>query len=302
MGTPFLKWAGGKRQLMEEIFANFPKNINQYDLYLEPFLGGGSILIEVLNRGFPGKVVASDLNRDIILCYQMIRSQVAPLIQVLTEITEAMPEILEERKPFYYALRDEWNEGVSTWNQMSLSSKIRRASLTIALNKMCFNGLFRLNSKGLFNVPMGGTKNLNIFLQENLISLNHLFQNVEFICSDYIEVFDGIMDNKQAFLYLDPPYRRLTATSSLTMYNADPFDDAEQLRLRDAIEILAEKNHHFLLSNSDPKNIDSNDSFFDDAYSNFLIDRVLARRSINSVASGRGEILELLIRTPHEIL
>lgn len=301
MGTPFLKWAGGKRQLMKEIFMNFPTNIDQYDLYVEPFLGGGSILIEVLNRGFPGRVVASDFNRDIILCYQIIQSQVEPLIQVLAEISEAMPETLEKRKPFYYALRDEWNEGVSTWNEMSLSSKIRRASLTIALNKMCFNGLFRLNSKGLFNVPMGGTKKLNIFLQENLMSLNRLFQNVEFICSDYIEVFDCIMDDERVFLYLDPPYRRLTATSSLTMYNADPFDDAEQLRLRDAIEILAEKNHHFLLSNSDPKNIDSNDTFFDDAYSNFLIDRVLARRSINSVASGRGEIYELLIRTPHKI-
>jgi len=302
MGGPFLKWAGGKRQLMGDVIANFPSNLDNYDVYVEPFLGGGSVLIEVLNRNFSGKVVAGDFNRDIILCYEMIQSQVEPLIQVLNEISQLMPIDLEERKPFYYNLRDEWNRGVANWNKMSLTSKIRRAALTISLNKTCFNGLFRLNSKGLFNVPMGGTKKLNIFVEENLRSLNRLFTNVKFVCSDYKEVFDIIKDNENAFFYLDPPYRRLTETSSLTMYNADPFDDAEQLRLRDEIELLVEKGHHFLLSNSDPKNIDNNDLFFDEAYSTFHISRVLARRSINSVASGRGEIYELLIRTLHEII
>lgn len=302
MGGPFLKWAGGKRQLMEDVIANFPSNLDDYDVYVEPFLGGGSVLIEVLNRNFSGKVVAGDFNRDIILCYEMIQSQVEPLIQVLNEISQLMPIDLEERKPFYYNLRDEWNRGVANWNKMALTSKIRRAALTISLNKTCFNGLFRLNSKGLFNVPMGGTKKLNIFVEENLRSLNRLFTNVKFVCSDYKEVFDIIKDNENAFFYLDPPYRRLTETSSLTMYNADPFDDAEQLRLRDEIELLVEKGHHFLLSNSDPKNIDIDDSFFDEAYSRFHISRVLARRSINSVASGRGEIYELLIRTYHEII
>jgi DNA adenine methylase len=302
MGGPFLKWAGGKRQLMEDVIANFPANLDDYDVYVEPFLGGGSVLIEVLNRNFSGKVVAGDFNRDIILCYEMIQSQVEPLIQVLNEISQLMPIDLEERKPFYYNLRDEWNRGVANWNKMSLTSKIRRAALTISLNKTCFNGLFRLNSRGLFNVPMGGTKKLNIFVEENLRSLNRLFANVKFVCSDYKEVFDMIKDNENAFFYLDPPYRRLTETSSLTMYNADPFDDAEQLRLRDEIELLVEKGHHFLLSNSDPKNIDNNDLFFDEAYSTFHISRVLARRSINSVASGRGEIYELLIRTHHEII
>jgi DNA adenine methylase len=302
MGGPFLKWAGGKRQLMEDVIANFPANLDDYDVYVEPFLGGGSVLIEVLNRNFSGKVVAGDFNRDIILCYEMIQSQVEPLIQVLNEISQLMPIDLEERKPFYYNLRDEWNRGVANWNKMSLTSKIRRAALTISLNKTCFNGLFRLNSRGLFNVPMGGTKKLNIFVEENLRSLNRLFANVKFVCSDYKEVFDMIKDNEDAFFYLDPPYRRLTETSSLTMYNADPFDDAEQLRLRDEIELLVEKGHHFLLSNSDPKNIDNNDLFFDEAYSTFHISRVLARRSINSVASGRGEIYELLIRTHHEII
>ena len=235
MGGPFLKWAGGKRQLMEDVIANFPANLDDYDVYVEPFLGGGSVLIEVLNRNFSGKVVAGDFNRDIILCYEMIQSKVEPLIQVLNEISQLMPIDLEERKPFYYNLRDEWNRGVANWNKMSLTSKIRRAALTISLNKTCFNGLFRLNSRGLFNVPMGGTKKLNIFAEENLRSLNRLFANVKFVCSDYKEVFDMIKDNENAFFYLDPPYRRLTETSSLTMYNSDPFDDAEQLRLRDEI-------------------------------------------------------------------
>ena len=192
-------------------------------------------------------------------------------------------------------MRDEWNSGVGKKLRQGSRNYIRRVALTIALNKTCFNGLFRLNSKGEFNVPMGGTKNLTIFSAENLRNLNKLFDSVSFVHGDYSNLIGMVPHDNRSFFYFDPPYRRLKQTSSLTMYNEDPFGDDEQLRLRDCVKELVLAENSFLLSNSDPKNIDASDNFFDDAYRDFLIYRVQARRSINSVADRRGEISELLI-------
>lgn len=280
---------------MTEIMGCFPSDLSEYDYYVEPFLGGGSVLIELLNRGYNGKVIAGDINKDIISCYLTIQSNVEELIQALYKISRALPVDLDERKPVYYAMRKEWNNSVGKKLRLGSRNYIRRVALTIALNKTCYNGLFRLNSNGEFNVPMGGTKNLTIFSAENLQNLNKLFETVSFVHGDYTNLIDMVSDDERSFFYFDPPYRRLKETSSLTMYNEDPFGDDEQLRLRDHVKKLVLSGHSFLLSNSDPKNIDASDNFFDNAYRDFSLYRIQARRSINSVADGRGQISELLI-------
>jgi DNA adenine methylase len=301
MATPFLKWAGGKRQLMDEIMSLLPDDFSEFETYVEPFLGGGSVLINILERGFQGKVVAGDINKDIILCYRMIKQKHSALISELEAIQKEIPDDMDERKEFYKTIRDEWNVGVHQSIESSPKKQIRRAALTISLNKMCFNGLFRLNSKGEFNVPMGGNLKVTIYSEENISQLNLLFMNVEFICGDYQTILDSVDNDKRCFFYFDPPYRRLKETSSLTMYNADPFDDNEQIRLRDFVDSLVLSGHDFLLSNSDPKNVDQDDVFFDEAYEKYHIKRVLARRSINSKADGRGKIFELLIHSSEKI-
>ena len=273
MATPFLKWAGGKRQLMDEIMSLLPYDFSEYETYVEPFLGGGSVLINILERGFQGKVVAGDINKDIILCYRMIKQKHSALISELEAIQKEIPDDMDERKEFYKTIRDEWNAGVHQSIENSPKKQIRRAALTICLNKMCFNGLFRLNSKGEFNVPMGGNLKVTIYSEENIKQLNLLFNNVEFICGDYQTILDSVDKDKRCFFYFDPPYRRLKETSSLTMYNADPFDDNEQIRLRDFVDSLVLSGHDFLLSNSDPKNVDQNDVFFDEAYGKYHIKR-----------------------------
>jgi DNA adenine methylase len=300
MATPFLKWAGGKRQIMSELLTRFPIDIDDYQYYVEPFLGGGSVMIEVLNNGFEGKIIAGDINTDIISCYSVIKDSVEELLVELAKLTEDLPEELDSRKPYYYSLRKEWNSGVNVLEENCNNQKVRRAALTIILNKTCYNGLFRLNSKGEFNVPMGGTKKLSVYHENNLRKLNSLFQNVKFFVGDFSEISKHIPVGKKSFFYFDPPYRRLKKTSSLTMYNADPFGDDQQIRLRDFIDNLVNNECQFLLSNSDPKNY-SDDDFFDAAYRNYTIDRIPARRSINSKATGRGEINELLIRSNHTI-
>ena len=300
MASPFLKWAGGKRQIMPELLSRFPLDINDYQYYVEPFLGGGSVMIEVLNNGFNGKIIAGDINRDIISCYRVIKNSIEELLIELTKLTKDLPEDLDLRKPYYYSLRDEWNLGVENPDKYTGRNEVRRVALTITLNKTCYNGLFRLNSKGEFNVPMGGTKKLNVYDENNLRKLNSLFQNVEFVVGDFSKISKHIPVGEKSFYYFDPPYRRLKKTSSLTMYNADAFGDDQQIRLRDFIDDLVKTKCHFLLSNSDPKNY-SDDDFFDAAYRNYTIDRIPARRSINSKATGRGEINELLIRSNHRI-
>lgn len=280
---------------MSELMERFPPDLSTYQNYIEPFLGGGSVLIELLNRGFKGNIIAGDINRDIVACYLTIQSHVDELIDVLDKISKALPVDLDARKPDYYRMRDEWNDGVGKRFKQGSRNYIRRVALTIALNKTCFNGLFRLNSKGEFNVPMGGTKILSIFSPENLRTLSKMFHNVTFIHGDYAVLISKTSGKGRSFFYFDPPYRRLKETSSLTMYNQNPFGDDEQLRLRDHVNKLVSAGHSFLLSNSDPKNIDPNDEFFDKAYLGYTIDRVKARRSINSVGNGRGHISEILI-------
>ena len=201
-----------------------------------------------------------------------------------------MPLDKEKRKIYYYEKRDKFNELIVGGNE---DGNIKKAALMIFLNKTCFNGLYRVNKKGLFNVPVGAYKNPLICDEKNLIAVSEKLQNVEIICGDYRDSEKFI--DRNTFVYFDPPYRPLTETASFTAYTKNVFDDNEQIKLANYVECINKKGAKVLVSNSDPKNSNGEDEFFDEIYSDFNIKRVSATRMINSKAEDRGKINELLI-------
>ena len=286
---PFLKWAGGKGQLIDEIekFYPFDKKINKY---AEPFIGGGAVLFDILNKFELEKIYISDVNKELVNCYIVIKENVHELIKKLKKLEdEFLVRGKEERKIYYYEKREKFNKLKLENN----NEKINRATLMIFLNRTCFNGLYRVNKKGLFNVPMGDYKNPKICDEENLINVSNKLRNVEIIYGDYRKSYDFIDEN--TFVYFDPPYRPLNQTSSFTSYTEYIFGDKEQIELSEYFRILNKKGAKLLLSNSDPKNVDINDEFFDDLYKEFDIKRIEASRAINSKGSKRGKVTEILV-------
>ena len=286
---PFLKWAGGKGQLIDEIekFYPFDKKINKY---AEPFIGGGAVLFDILNKYELEKIYISDVNKELVNCYVAIKENVHELIKKLRKIEdEFLAREKEDRKIYYYEKREKFNKLKLENN----NEKINRAALMIFLNRTCFNGLYRVNKKGLFNVPMGDYKNPKICDEENLIKISKKLKNVEVIYGDYKKSYDFIDEN--TFVYFDPPYRPLNQTSSFTSYTEYIFGDKEQIELSEYFRILNKKGAKLLLSNSDPKNVDINDEFFDNLYKEFDIKRIEASRAINSKGEKRGKVTEVLI-------
>lgn len=285
---PFVKWAGGKSQLISEIRKKYPKNIKRY---CEPFVGGGAVLFDVLANYKPEKVLINDINKELIITYYQLQNNVDNLIKKLFALQkEFISADLEQRKNIYNNNRKLYN---SLKNKSCENNELEIASLFIFLNKTCFNGLYRVNKNGDFNVPMGSYKNPLICDEINLKKSSSLLKNVKIICGDYSKCIDYI--NDETFVYIDPPYRPLTQTSSFTSYSAKVFDDKEQIRLADFINIISQKGAIVVASNSDPQNADENDMFFDNLYKNYSIKRIQAKRAINSKSEGRGNISELLI-------
>lgn len=285
---PFVKWVGGKSQLLKEIRAKYPEKI---DKYCEPFVGGGAVLLDVLTNCQPKEVLINDINAELVNTYSNIKNNVDELIGMLIEMQHSFWTKNDiDRKAMYLANREYFNDlKVNRDEQIN----VEKAALFIFLNKTCFNGLYRVNRKGLFNVPMGAYKNPPICDTENLKFISKLLQNVQIKCGDYSECKEFIGDN--TFVYIDPPYRPLTETSSFTSYSENEFGDTQQIELGQFVDDISAKGAKVVVSNSDPKNIDENDCFFDDLYSSYTIMRVSAKRMINSKASGRGCINELLI-------
>ena len=285
---PFVKWAGGKSQLLNEIRAKYPKKI---DKYCEPFVGGGAVLLDVLANCHPKEVLINDINGELVNTYSQIKNNVDKLIKMLSEMQESFWSKNDvDRKGMYTSKRDRFNDiKVNGDDKINLE----KAALFIFLNKTCFNGLYRVNRKGLFNVPIGSYKNPPICDAENLKNISKLLQNVQIKCGDYSECEDFIDEN--TFVYIDPPYRPLTATASFTSYSENEFGDKEQIELGKFVDRISAKGAKVVVSNSDPKNTDENDCFFDDLYSSYTVKRVSAKRMINSKASGRGSIKELII-------
>jgi DNA adenine methylase len=287
---PFLKWAGGKTQLITEIEKSLPYEItNKKFIYIEPFVGSGAVLFWMLNN-FPKleKAVINDINEDLINTYKTIASRPKELIsilQVLQNEFHGLESKDEQKKEYYYQKRELYNT--------RKEEKSGQAALFIFLNRTCFNGLYRVNRKNEYNVPMGSYKRPTICDKENILAVSQALQKVEILCGDYEKTLNHA-DNNTLF-YFDPPYKPLSETSSFNSYAKDEFNDAEQIRLRDFCNKLDVLNHIWILSNSDLKGKDENDNFFDDLYSDFNIQRVDARRSINANPEKRGALKELLI-------
>lgn len=285
---PFVKWAGGKTQLLPEIRKHYPQLIKKY---CEPFVGGGAVLFDVLQKYRPEKVLVNDVNEELINTYLQIKTDCNLLIEQLSELQQKYKsQTLEKNKILFYEKRLRYNELKINRNA---AENLEKVALFIFLNKTCFNGLYRVNKRGEFNVPFNNAKNPLICDEENLRACSELLQNVQMKTGDYSDC-KNFIDN-ETFVYLDPPYRPLTQTSAFTSYSENKFSDKEQLELGKFITEISSKGAKVLASNSDPKNTNKEDNFFDDLYSNFEIERITASRMINSNAKKRGAISELLI-------
>ena len=288
---PFLKWAGGKGQLLKEIERYYPFNNGTITKYAEPFVGGGAVLFDILNRYDIEQIYISDINAELINTYVIIREHIEKLINLLNQYQmEYVPLETEGRKSYYMAKRDRFNGLKVNGNK---TESIEKAALMIFLNKTCFNGLYRVNKKGFFNVPMGAYKNPLICDEKNLRAVSEKLQNVRIVCGDYRKSAEFI--DKHTFVYFDPPYRPLTETASFTAYTENLFNDEEQIELAEFVECMHKKGAKVVVSNSDPKNSNADDDFFDSIYAAHKIKRVEATRMINCQASARGKIKELLI-------
>jgi DNA adenine methylase len=289
---PFLKWAGGKGQLIAAIEAALPRELfARKDItYIEPFIGSGAILFWILRR-YPAikNAVINDINEDLVKAYTTIKYEPENLIKALQEIQNEYYQLAneEDRKSFFLEKR-------SLFNARHLN-ELDNTALLIFLNRTCFNGLYRVNSSNGFNVPFGKYTNPKICDEKTIMADSNLLQRVTILHGDYQETLK--YSTKNTFFYFDPPYKPISKTASFNSYAKDSFNDAEQIRLKEFCDVLSSKNYNWLLSNSDPKNIDPEDHFFDELYASptNYIDRVKARRAINSNAAKRGEIFEILI-------
>lgn len=288
---PFVKWAGGKGQLLDVLKSNLPEGIGtKITKYAEPFVGGGAFLFALLSEYTFDEVYISDNNKELINTYSVIKDCCDELIQKLSDmqIQYSTCESEEEKQVYYYEQRNRFNT-----LPLTSDTKIEKAALFIFINRTCFNGLYRVNRKGAYNVPFGKHSNPTICDTENLIKISNVLKNVVMNSCDYHEVLNFADEN--TFVYFDPPYRPLNATSGFTSYTEEQFNDQNQIELSDVCKKLSGRGAKVMLSNSDPHNVDENDNFFDDLYSEFTILRVEASRMINSKASSRGKIKELLI-------
>lgn len=283
---PFVKWAGGKSQLIGELEKLLPMTLTKY---CEPMVGGGALLFNILSKYNFEELYISDINAELINAYQVIKNNAEELIERLREMQLLfLPMDENGRKSYYYSVRDKFNA-----TELRDATAVEKAAYFIFLNKTCFNGLYRVNRKGRFNVPMGAYRNPMICDEENLLDIHKVLQNVTIVCGDYSMSRNFI--DKDTFVYIDPPYRPLSETSAFTSYNPDTFDDSEQIRLAKFIDDINASGAKIVLSNSDPKNANPEDTFFDDLYKAYSIKRVSATRMINSKADSRGRISELLI-------
>jgi len=294
---PFLKWAGGKSQLIEQLEPNFPPQLANGSIkrYIEPFIGGGAVFLHIAQVYKVEEFFIFDINPELILAYKTIQKYVDDLIEVLLKIQAKYLALNEaERKNYFYQTRSTFNSQRNKINFQNYDKDwIKRTAQIIFLNRTCFNGLFRVNSKGQFNVPVGRYKNPTICDPENLSAVSLLLQRTEIHQGDFAECEKFV--DKSSLVYFDPPYKPISKTANFTSYSQNNFNDFEQLRLRDFFKLLDGKGAKLILSNSDPKNQQLDDDFFEVAYKDYTIKRVKAARSINSNALRRGQINELLI-------
>ena len=291
MAKPFIKWAGGKTQLLTQFENILPHNLEEAEhfTYIEPFVGGGAMLFHMLQKYTNiGRVIINDINPNLITAYRVIRDTPERLITDLKMLQREFRQNSNEeaRKEYFLRIRKSYNE--DTHNDVT------NTAMFIFLNRTCFNGLYRVNSKGYFNVPFGKYTNPTICDEELLLEDSKILQNVEILCGDYT-LIERYVDNN-TFIYFDPPYRPLSTTSSFTSYSKENFDDTEQTRLAHFFARLSRYGCKMMLSNSDCCAQNPNDTFFENLYGNFIIDKVHASRLVNAIPSKRGKLTEILVR------
>lgn len=271
--APFVKWVGGKRQLLPEITKYSPKT---FKTYFEPFVGGGAVLFELQ----PKQAIVNDINKELINLYSVIQNNVDELIAILSNQNE-----YSNNSECYYKIR-ELDREQQKYNRLT---GIERAARILYLNKTCYNGLYRVNSMGEFNSPFGSYKNPNIVNEITLRAVNKYFNdsNIKFLNGDFEKAIKTA--KKEDFVYFDPPYAPISKTSNFTGYNESGFGESEQIRLKILCDSLNKKKIKFLLSNSDC-------DFIRELYKDYYIVTIQAKRSINSNGNNRGAVSEVLIK------
>lgn len=290
---PFLKWAGGKGQLLNAFDGMFPNALinGEIDTYIEPFVGGGAVLFHVLQNYPIKKAYINDINKELINCYRCLQADVQQVIKALHKLEQEYSGCLSssERDTYYYLVRMRYNA-----IKLNGHYDFEKCADFIFLNRTCFNGLYRVNQNGEFNVPHGKYKKPLICDQENLLLCAELLQKVEISFGNYAEVLQHA--DQKTFVYFDPPYRPLIENNSFVSYDKSGFNDDDQKQLAKSFVDLNQKGCLLMLSNSDPKNTNQDDNFFDDLYQGFEIERVYAKRMINCQATKRGDITEIVVR------
>ena len=288
---PFIKWVGGKSQLIEQLDAQLPADFDSLEdvTYIEPFVGGGAMLFYMLQH-YPNinHAIINDIKPDLTTCYRTVRDNPKELIASLQDIENTYLSLNTEeaRKEFFMVVRNRYNE--------KNLDPIENTTKFFFLNKTCFNGLYRVNKKGLFNVPFGRYSNPTICNPETILKDSELLQRVEILNGDFEETFKYAQGN--TLFYFDPPYRPLSDTSSFNNYAKEAFNDDAQIRLKKYCDRINDAGFKFMLSNSDGKSVNGEDNFFDVLYAAYQIERVLASRSINSNPNKRGKLTEILVR------
>ncbi len=287
---PFVKWAGGKGSLIKHLVTHLPDDFaEQEDItYIEPFVGGGAMLFYILKH-YPNikRVVINDVNKDLMGCYQMIKESPHQLIKLLNDISDKFYELdnIEEKAKLYYQIRDRYNNEDLTMED--------RAACFIFLNKTCFNGLYRVNTYGKFNVPFGKYNKPKICDKELILSDHELLKKVDIYVGNYDKIINYLGQGYN-FLYIDPPYRPLSGSSNFIEYTRNVFDDVEQEKLKGFCDLLTIRGCKVMQSNSNSLD-DDGESYFTKLYENYHIAYIEAHRFINAYAGKREKETELLI-------
>lgn len=294
---PFLKWAGGKTQLLSRFQQLYPAALKNKKIknYYEPFLGSGAVFFDIVQHFKIENAYLYDINDELILTYKVIQQDAAKLIDFLFRYQQTWQKLnKKKREEYFYGQRANYNlqRFNIDYSKYSLAW-IARAAQLIFLNRTCFNGLFRVNSKGEFNTPAGDYKNPAICDENNLLAVSKILEMATIKKTDYMQVKRDLKQN--SFVYFDPPYRPISKTASFTAYSKQNFSDKDQNQLAFLFKFIDQQGQLVMLSNSDPKNIDTSDNFFDDLYKDFNLIRVPARRMINADASKRGSINEIVV-------
>ena len=291
IAKPFIKWVGGKGQLIEQLEAKLPADFDNWDnaTYIEPFIGGGAMLFYMLQQ-HPNikRAVINDINPDLITCYRTVRDNVELLIPALRDIQAEYHALsdMEAKREMFMAVRQSYNEK----NLDPIENTVK----FFFLNRTCFNGLYRVNKRGLYNVPWGKYIQPQICDEYTLRTDSELLKRVEILEGDFEDTLSYAQGN--TLFYFDHPYRPLSDTSSFNDYTKDAFNDDSQVRLKEFCDHVNVDGHCFMLSNSDCKGKNEADNFFEVLYANYYIDRVMASRNVNANGAKRGKISELLIR------